>query len=146
MTSTPLNIFRKSRSCIGTIIDRIGPLHLTACPSSHISCSFKSMPLLHRISGFPQTFSSLKRINLSSTNYCTRKVYSTKQAFAEWPYIHSKKHNMAPQLDSYFKQVDSLADTFIERLRKAVAIPSVSADDDKRPEVVRVRTFQCNSS
>lgn len=45
---------------------------------------------------------------------------------------------MAPQLDAYFKQVDTLAESFIERLRKAVAIPSVSADDDKRKDVVRV--------
>lgn len=46
---------------------------------------------------------------------------------------------MAPQLDSYFKQVDTLAESFIERLRKAVAIPSISAEDDRRKDVVRVR-------
>ena len=45
---------------------------------------------------------------------------------------------MAPQLDGYFKQVDSLAESFIERLRKAVAIPSVSADDERRADVVKV--------
>jgi Cys-Gly metallodipeptidase DUG1 len=45
---------------------------------------------------------------------------------------------MAPQLDAYFKTVDDLSDAFIERLRKAVAIPSVSAEDDRRPEVIRV--------
>ena len=45
---------------------------------------------------------------------------------------------MAPQLDAYFKQVDSLSDAFIERLRKAVAIPSVSAEDERRPEVIKV--------
>jgi Cys-Gly metallodipeptidase DUG1 len=50
---------------------------------------------------------------------------------------------MAPQLDSFFKQVDSLSDHFIERLRKAVAIPSVSAEDERRPEVVKVpKSFQ----
>src|SRR5450756_1330103 len=43
---------------------------------------------------------------------------------------------MAPQLDGYFKQVDSLSDHFIERLRKAVAIPSISADEERRPDVV----------
>ncbi|KAF1980998.1 CNDP dipeptidase [Aulographum hederae CBS 113979] len=48
---------------------------------------------------------------------------------------------MAPQLDSYFKQVDDLSDHFIERLRKAVAIPSVSAEDDRRPEVIRMGKF-----
>ena len=45
---------------------------------------------------------------------------------------------MAPQLDGYFKQVDKLSESFIERLRKAVAIPSVSADDKRRPDVVKV--------
>lgn len=59
---------------------------------------------------------------------------------AKWPYIYRQKPspNMAPQLDSYFKQVDSMQDAFVDRLRKAVAIPSVSADEDKRGEVVRV--------
>ncbi|KAF2675366.1 CNDP dipeptidase [Microthyrium microscopicum] len=48
---------------------------------------------------------------------------------------------MAPQLDSYFKQVDSLSDHFIERLRKAVAIPSVSSEDERRPDVVKMGEF-----
>ena len=48
---------------------------------------------------------------------------------------------MAPQLEPYFKQVDALSDHFIERLRKAVAIPSVSADEDKRKDVVRMGEF-----
>jgi hypothetical protein len=52
---------------------------------------------------------------------------------------------MAPQLDAYFKQVDSLSDAFIERLRKAVAIPSVSAEDERRPEVIKVKTCACIS-
>lgn len=64
----------------------------------------------------------------------------TARSTASWPYIYRTQPSatMAPQLDSYFKTVDSLTDTFIERLRKAVAIPSVSADDDKREEVVKV--------
>ena len=45
---------------------------------------------------------------------------------------------MAPQLDGYFKQVDKLSESFIERLRKAVSIPSVSADEARRPDVVKV--------
>ncbi|MCJ1338928.1 Metallopeptidase M20 [Bachmanniomyces sp. S44760] len=48
---------------------------------------------------------------------------------------------MAPQLDSYFKQVDSLSEAFIDRLGKAVAIPSVSADDERRQDVVRMSEF-----
>ncbi|GJC98223.1 peptidase family M20/M25/M40 [Colletotrichum higginsianum] len=45
---------------------------------------------------------------------------------------------MAPQLDGYFKQVDADADHFIERLRKAVAIPSISAEVERRPDVVKM--------
>ncbi|KAF2099842.1 CNDP dipeptidase [Rhizodiscina lignyota] len=48
---------------------------------------------------------------------------------------------MAPQLDSYFKQVDTLAESFIDRLRKAVAIPSISAADEHRPDVVKMGEF-----
>ena len=56
-----------------------------------------------------------------------------------WPYIHSSKDlTMAPQLDGYFKQVDSLSENFIDRLRRAVAIPSVSADEERRGDVVKV--------
>jgi Cys-Gly metallodipeptidase DUG1 len=49
---------------------------------------------------------------------------------------------MAPKLDSYFRKVDELAEPFIERLRKAVAIPSVSADEERRPDVVKVTQMQ----
>ncbi|KAL9065625.1 MAG: hypothetical protein Q9157_007411 [Trypethelium eluteriae] len=48
---------------------------------------------------------------------------------------------MAPQLDSYFRQVDALSENFIERLRKAVGIPSVSADDERRGDVVKMGKF-----
>ncbi|KAH6697386.1 glutamate carboxypeptidase [Plectosphaerella plurivora] len=48
---------------------------------------------------------------------------------------------MAPQLDGFFKQVDADADHFIERLRKAVAIPSISAEPARRPDVVRMGEF-----
>jgi Cys-Gly metallodipeptidase DUG1 len=42
-------------------------------------------------------------------------------------------------LDPYFKQVDDLQSNFIERLREAVAIPSISSEDQRRPDVVKVR-------
>ncbi|KAK3307786.1 glutamate carboxypeptidase-like protein [Chaetomium strumarium] len=48
---------------------------------------------------------------------------------------------MAPQLDGYFQQVDALSDAFIERLRQAVAIPSVSSEAARRPDVVRMGHF-----
>jgi Cys-Gly metallodipeptidase DUG1 len=41
-------------------------------------------------------------------------------------------------LDSYFQQVDTLQDSFIDRLREAVAIPSISSEDARRPDVVKM--------
>ncbi|KAI9709205.1 MAG: hypothetical protein M1812_007728 [Candelaria pacifica] len=37
--------------------------------------------------------------------------------------------------------VDTLSGAFIDRLRKAVAIPSVSADEERRPDVVKMGQF-----
>lgn len=77
----------------------------------------------------------------------TSKFQSNKnnrniQGLSTWPYLHrSKDPTMAPQLDGFFKQVDSLSESFIDRLRRAVAIPSVSADDERRGDVVKVRSF-----
>jgi Cys-Gly metallodipeptidase DUG1 len=51
---------------------------------------------------------------------------------------------MAPQLDGYFQQVDTLSGAFIERLRQAVAIPSVSSEAARRPDVVRMGEFLAN--
>ncbi|KAJ5548646.1 hypothetical protein N7513_005880 [Penicillium frequentans] len=48
---------------------------------------------------------------------------------------------MAPQLEPFFKQVDNSAESFIDRLRKAVAIPSVSAQDENREDVFRMAQF-----
>ena len=57
---------------------------------------------------------------------------------ADWPYLYHEYCKMA-NLDSYFQQVDSLQDKFIDRLREAVAIPSISSEDQRRPDVVKVR-------
>ncbi|KAG9242544.1 hypothetical protein BJ878DRAFT_481931 [Calycina marina] len=48
---------------------------------------------------------------------------------------------MAPKLDGFFSQVDSMSEHFISRLRAAVAIPSVSSEAERRPEVVRMGQF-----
>ncbi|KAG4217019.1 hypothetical protein PC116_g34500, partial [Phytophthora cactorum] len=48
---------------------------------------------------------------------------------------------MAPQIDGFFSQVDSLSSHFIDRLSKAVAIPSVSSEAARRPDVVRMAHF-----
>lgn len=67
-----------------------------------------------------------------------------KRALSVWPYIYREQASptMAPNLDTYFKTVDSLAESFIERLRKAVAIPSVSAEEERRGDVVKVSLFK----
>lgn len=46
-----------------------------------------------------------------------------------------------PSLDLYYSTVDSLKGEFIERLRKAVAIPLVSSDETLRPQVVEMAHF-----
>lgn len=62
----------------------------------------------------------------------------TRRPNAAWPYLYRAFDNMA-NLDPYFQQVDSLQDKFIDRLREAVAIPSISSEDQRRPDVVKVR-------
>ncbi|KAJ5966005.1 Cys-Gly metallodipeptidase dug1 [Penicillium waksmanii] len=56
-------------------------------------------------------------------------------------YGHISDTKMAPSLEPFFKQVDDSSENFIDRLRKAVAIPSVSAQDENRPDVVRMAQF-----
>ncbi|KAJ5816871.1 Cys-Gly metallodipeptidase dug1 [Penicillium robsamsonii] len=56
-------------------------------------------------------------------------------------YGHISDSKMAPQLEPFFKQVDDSSNDFIERLRKAVAIPSISAQDENRPDVFRMGQF-----
>ncbi len=65
------------------------------------------------------------------------RQYSTAPT---WPYIHRTEASpsMAPDLKSFYKTVDDLAEPFIERLRDAVAIPSISAEDERRADVVRM--------
>ncbi|KAK6513423.1 Cys-Gly metallodipeptidase [Arthrobotrys megalospora] len=48
---------------------------------------------------------------------------------------------MPVDLTAYYDQVDALEGAFIERLRKAVAIPSVSAEPERRPDVVKMADF-----
>ncbi|KAH9900323.1 peptidase family M20/M25/M40 [Xylariomycetidae sp. FL2044] len=48
---------------------------------------------------------------------------------------------MAPQLDGFFAEVDKMSSYFVDRLAKAVAIPSVSSDAARRPDVVKMADF-----
>lgn len=45
------------------------------------------------------------------------------------------------KLPQLFKQIDALSGGFVNRLKKAVAIPSVSGDESLRPEVFRMADF-----
>ncbi|KAI1649177.1 Cys-Gly metallodipeptidase dug1 [Daldinia loculata] len=67
--------------------------------------------------------------------YPVRRTYLTPALRAH------QSRKMAPQIDGFFSQVDSLSSHFIERLRKAVAIPSVSSEAARRPDVVRMAHF-----
>jgi hypothetical protein len=79
---------------------------------------------------------NLLRFHTNTQSTCFRSIATQNPV---WPYIYSSKRTtMAPQLDTYFKQVDSLSKHFIDRLRSAVAIPSVSADEERRQDVVKV--------
>jgi len=73
----------------------------------------------------------------SVQNFCSSPIVKHKPV---WPYLY-RTHpspNMAPQLSGFFKTVDDMSETFIDRLRKAVAIPSISSEDARRPDVVKV--------
>lgn len=92
------------------------------------------------------TSSSLSRNRfLTSTNRASLQTKTRPQLRFSRPYLteairqhQARKSTMAPQLDGYFQQVDALSDVFIDRLREAVAIPSISADAARRPDVVRM--------
>ncbi|EAA28142.2 Zn-dependent exopeptidase [Neurospora crassa] len=68
----------------------------------------------------------------SVSPFSLTKTYLTESIRAH------QARKMAPQLDSYFQKVDSLSDHFIDRLRQAVAIPSISSEAARRPDVVRM--------
>ncbi|OJD31741.1 cytosolic nonspecific dipeptidase [Diplodia corticola] len=94
----------------------------------------------HRPLGLPlssRTLSPARCLHRRTFSY-TSPVRNSKPV---WPYLYSPYNNMTAQLDPYFKQVDTLSDHFIDRLRKAVAIPSVSAEEERRPDVVKMGEF-----
>ncbi|KAI1332690.1 glutamate carboxypeptidase [Xylariaceae sp. FL0255] len=68
----------------------------------------------------------------SSLTHTTNRTYLTPTI-----QVHQAR-KMAPNLDGYFAEVDKLSDHFINRLAEAVAIPSVSGEDARRPDVVRM--------
>ncbi|KAK4173243.1 hypothetical protein QBC36DRAFT_336237 [Triangularia setosa] len=88
----------------------------------------------------PTSRSFITRPFLSNT---ASRTQARPQLQSSRPYLTEAIRNhqarkMAPQLDGYFKQVDDMSDAFIERLRQAVAIPSISSEAARRPDVVRM--------
>ncbi|KAK3934468.1 glutamate carboxypeptidase [Diplogelasinospora grovesii] len=124
------------------------PRTLLARPSKLVSVS-SELPYLARSA---QYLVSARRLFPSPGSCCSHSLRSTHPRF-KFP-SHSRQYltdairehqarkcKMAPQLDGYFKQVDTMSDHFIDRLRKAVAIPSVSSEAARRPDVVRMGQF-----
>ena len=104
----------------------------------HASRLQSAFRIFNRASAFPKYLIYLR--------FTCCRTFSVQKPV--WPYLYSPKNtSMAPQLEPYFKQVDSLAEQFIDRLRSAVAIPSVSADEERRPDVVKVSCLKhCSHS
>ncbi|KAL8370002.1 hypothetical protein RB595_000388 [Gaeumannomyces hyphopodioides] len=140
-------------------------LALPGARPSHLGCAGRnllqagnfrsSVPYCLRpvsASHHPSPFSSIRHSLGRSTvlpsprdaaEHCRRITSSNTQIR---PYLTNairthQARKMAPQLDSFFSQVDTLSGAFIERLRAAVAIPSVSSDAARRPDVVRMAHF-----
>lgn len=90
-------------------------------------------------------FSSAPARRLSPTLQRFDRYTPDRIPNADWPYLYHNFDKMA-NLDPYFQQVDSLQDKFIDRLREAVAIPSISSEDSRRPDVVKVRLASTSES
>ncbi|KAK0672351.1 hypothetical protein QBC41DRAFT_313660 [Cercophora samala] len=110
------------------------------------------------ISSSAPRYRSLAKPSQLSISSCTPRSFATRPFLSSSssprtrarlhlqssrPYLTEAIRNhqarkMAPQLDGYFKQVDDMSDAFIERLRQAVAIPSISSEAARRPDVVRM--------
>ncbi|KAI8950707.1 cytosolic non-specific dipeptidase [Xylaria longipes] len=106
------------------------PLHLKACSRR----SFSPFPLsIHTPPSHTHSTSTARPPSRCTAS--ARRTYLTPAIQAH------QARKMAPQLDGYFAEVDKLSDHFIDRLAKAVAIPSVSSDASRRPDVVRMGEF-----
>ncbi|KAK4657564.1 Cys-Gly metallodipeptidase [Podospora pseudocomata] len=121
MPRTPLSPLSLSVSLLSSSAPRYRLLARPFRPSitSPTSRSFTTRPFL------PNTTSARSQLQ-SSRPYLTEAIRN----------LQARK--MAPQLDGYFKQVDDMSDAFIERLRQAIAIPSISSEAARRPDVVRM--------
>jgi hypothetical protein len=101
-------------------------------PPSQLTRAYLPRLSARRQSLFPVPIRRFAAISRHLDSYTPNRIPN-----APWPYIYKQFDKMA-DLDAYFKQVDTLQDGFIERLREAVAIPSISSEDQKRPDVIKV--------
>jgi hypothetical protein len=116
-----------------TFLQRAKPLALTRSPS-RIAPAYPPIISAFRIG---RSFTSSASTRFVARPRLHDQYTPDRIPNAAWPYIY-KKFDRMPSLDTYFQQVDSLQDHFIERLREAVAIPSISSEDSRRPDVVKV--------
>lgn len=106
--------------------------------SHHPAACFSIRPSLDRSTALssPRGVAEHRRRRITNSNTQAQ----TRPYLTDAIRTHQAR-KMAPQLDSFFSQVDSLSEAFIQRLRAAVAIPSVSSDAARRPDVVRMAHF-----
>ncbi len=112
-------------------------LQRAAAPTRTLTPSRFSPPRISAYRIGQRFYSSIPARRLAPTLPRYDKYTPERRPNADWPYLYHQYSKMA-NLDPYFQQVDSLQDKFIERLREAVAIPSISSEDQRRPDVVKV--------
>ena len=119
------------------------PLTLTQAPA-RLTPLATYRPRISASTIYRRTFSSAPPRNFVATRTERLDKHTPDRIpNASWPYLYRPFDKMA-NLDGYFKEVDGLQDKFIERLREAVAIPSISSEDARRPDVVKVcYVFTC---
>jgi hypothetical protein len=113
------------------------PLIITQAPA-RLTRRATYRPRISASTTSQRAFSSFPSRRFHATPKYPDKYTPDRISNASWPYLYRPFNKMA-NLDGYFKEVDGLQDKFIERLRDAVAIPSISSEDKRRPDVVKVR-------
>jgi hypothetical protein len=106
-------------------------------PSLFTRVTLLSTPVLPALF-FPRSAFACSTSTPTAPRTFATSFHRTQQHAPVWPYLY-KPYDAMPHLDPVFKQVDALQETFIKRLEEAVAIPSISSEEDRRPDVVKVR-------
>ncbi|CAN8105884.1 unnamed protein product [Discula destructiva] len=90
----------------------------------------------------PASFALCQQQSFNSVCRAPTRLHQSRPYLTEAIRAHQAR-TMAgvPKLDGFFAKVDELTPKFIDRLAAAVAIPSISAEDARRPDVVRMGHF-----